>query len=132
MTTNGRGRRIPAVTLALTLGPVFALLASSCGSDDKKSTTTTSTAATVEISVTVGTDAAPDRVEKIALGSKVKLTIVDPNADEEYHVHGYELGDGVEMPKGQPEVFEFVADKAGEFEVESHTTETVLVILEVS
>jgi hypothetical protein len=131
MTTNGGARLIPAVTLALTLGPVFGLLASSCGSD-KKSSTTTSAAATVEISVTVGKDSSPDRVEKVELGSNVKLSIVDPNTDEEYHVHGYELGDGVEMPKGQPEVFEFVADKAGEFEVESHTTETVLVILDVS
>jgi len=131
MTTNRRGRRIPAVTLALTLGPVFGLLVASCGSDEKSSTTTAA-AATVEISVTVGKDSAADRIENIALGSKVKLTVVDPNADEEYHVHGYELGDGVEMAKGEPEVFEFVADKAGDFEVESHTTETVLVILHVS
>ena len=134
MTTNRRGRRIPAVTLALALVPVFGLLASSCGSDKKSSTTTSvsASAATVEISVTVGKDSAADRIENIALGSKVKLTIVDPSADEEYHVHGYELGDGKEVPKGEPAVFEFVADKAGDFEVESHTTETVLVILHVS
>lgn len=128
MTTNGWGRRIPAVTLALTLG----ILATACGSDEKSSTTTSAAAATVEISVTVGKDSSPDRTEEIPLGSKVKLTIVDPNAADEFHVHGYELGDGHEMAKGQPEVFEFVADKAGEFEVESHTTETVLVILHVS
>jgi len=132
MTTNRRGRRIPAVTLALTLGPLFVLLASGCGSDEKSSTTTAAAATTVEISVTVGKDSAADRIENIALGSKVKLTIVDPSADEEYHVHGYELGDGKEMAKGEPEVFEFVADKAGDFEVESHKTETVLVILHVS
>ena len=137
MTTNRRGRRIPGVTLALTLGPALGLLATSCGSDEKSSTTTVITAATasattVEISVTVGTDSAADRVENIALGSKVKLTIVDPNADEEFHVHGYELGDGKEVPKGEPAVFEFVADKAGDFEVESHSTETVLVVLHVS
>ena len=135
MTTNRRRRIIPAVTLALTIGPAFGLVATSCGSDDDKSSTTTAASAaaqTVEISVTVGTDSAEDRIEEIPLGSNVKLTVVDPNADQEYHVHGYELGDGVEMTKGQPEVFEFVADKAGDFEVESHTTETVLVILRVS
>ena len=82
--------------------------------------------------MTVGTDSAEDRVEEIPLGSNVKLTIVDPNADEEFHIHGYELGDGKEVPKGEPAVFEFVADKAGDFEVESHTTETVLVTLHVS
>ena len=132
MTTN-RGRRIiPAVTLALTLG----MLAAGCGSDtDSKSSSTTAAAVaaeTVENSVTVGTDSAPDRVEEIPLGATVKLTVVDPNADQEYHVHGYELGDGAELTKGEPAVFEFVADKAGDFEVESHTTETVLVILRVS
>ena len=130
MTTNRRQRIIPAVTLALTFG----VLAAACGSDSKSSSTTAATVAakTVEISVTVGTDSATDRVEEIPLGATVKLTVVDPNADQEYHVHGYELGDGKEMKKGDPEVFEFVADKAGDFEVESHTTETVLVILHVS
>jgi len=131
MTTHRRARLIPIVTLAL----AAALLVAGCGSDAESSATTspsTAAAATVEISVTVGTDSSPDRVEEIALGSKVKLTVVDPNADEEFHVHGYELGDGVEMPKGTPEVFEFVADKAGDFEVESHSTDTVLVVLRVS
>ena len=116
------------MTLALTLG----ILATACGSDKKSSDTTAAAAATVEISVTVGKDSAADRVEKIALGTRVKLTIVDPNAEEEYHVHGYELGDGKEVKKGDPEVFEFVADKAGEFEVKSHKTETVLVTFNVS
>jgi hypothetical protein len=87
--------------------------------------------AAVEIAVTVGVDSATDRVESIPLGATVKLTLLDPAAAEEYHVHGYELGDGVEIAKGVPEVFQFVANKPGDFEVESHKTETVLVILKV-
>ena len=117
---------IPAVTVGMAAATLTA-----CGSDDKPAATTAASAPVV-ISVVVGTDSSPDRVEKIPLGAQVTLTLTDPNSDEEYHVHGYELGDGVEMTKGQPEVFEFVADKAGDFEVESHTTETVLVILRVS
>ena len=85
----------------------------------------------VEISVTVGVDSSPDRVESIPLGAVVALSITDPNAAQEYHVHGYELGSGVKIAVGVPEVFQFTADKAGEFEVESHTTETVLVTLRV-
>jgi hypothetical protein len=127
MSTIRRSLFIPAVTLAITLVGVT----SGCSSDAKSSSTSSSTA-TTEITITVGKDSSPDRIEQIKLGSKVKLTIVDPSADQEYHVHGYELGDGVEMTKGTPEVFEFVADKAGDFEVESHKTETVLVILHVS
>jgi hypothetical protein len=102
-----------------------------CGSDDKPAATTAASAPVV-ISVVVGTDSSPDRVEKIPLGAQVTLTLTDPNGDEEYHVHGYELGDGEEVAKGEPKVFTFTADKAGTFEVESHKTETVLVQLEVS
>jgi hypothetical protein len=81
------------------------------------------------INVTVGVDSAPDRVEEIPLGSTVTLTLVDPTAPQEYHVHGHELGDGVKLGINEPEVFTFTA---GEFAVESHVTETVLVVLKVS
>jgi hypothetical protein len=111
-----------------------ALGAASCGSDSTSSSSTAAAESTHEpvvISVTVGTDSGEDRVENIPLGTAVKLTVVDPNAEQEYHVHGYELGDGVELAKGEPEVFQFVADKAGEFEVESHKTEAVLLTLKV-
>jgi hypothetical protein len=137
---------------------VAAIGGAGCGSDDDKAATTTAapaasaatttSAATatssatgptgdaanpapVQIDIMVGTDSGPDRVEHIPLGADVTLSITDPNADEEYHVHGYELGDGVEVPKGQTQVFSFTADKAGRFEVESHATETALVVLDV-
>jgi len=137
MTTPGRWTIIPAVTFAITLA--------ACGSDDKAadtaSTTASTTAATtagtstagpVVITVTSGVDSGEDRVEQVPLGSTVKLTVVNPDKDDEFHVHGYDLGDGVAVKKGEPETFTFTADKAGEFEVESHTTDVVLLILKVS
>ena len=84
-----------------------------------------------QVSVTVGLDDDPERIERVPLGATVALTITNPDADDEFHLHGYELGDGVVMPAGQPETFTFVADRAGSFEVESHETGDVLMILEV-
>ena len=97
-----------------------------------ETTATTANSGQVVIEVTAGVDSGEDRIEDVPLGSTVKLTVINPDKDDEFHVHGYDLGDGVEVPKGEPETFTFTADKAGEFEVESHTTEVVLLILRVS
>ena len=94
-------------------------------------TTTTGADGTVRISVTVGADSGVDRIEEIPLGSQVELSFTNPSAADDYHVHGYDLGGG-ETPKGETKTFTFTADKAGDFEVESHATEEVLVILRVS
>ena len=123
----------------------------SCSSDDS---TTDSTADTTEvvtsettvstvpettvvpdpvarISVTVGVDASPDRVEEVALGQEVALTLVNPDADDEFHLHGYDLGGGV-TSKGEAKTFTFTATEAGDFELESHATGDVLVVVKVS
>lgn len=88
--------------------------------------------APVVISVTIGIDDAEDRVENVPLGATVTLMITNPDEADEFHVHGYELGEGIEMPAGQTETFTFTADQAGDFEVESHETGTVLVVLRVA
>jgi hypothetical protein len=85
----------------------------------------------VVITATVGQDTGEDRIEEIPLGANVTLTIVNPNADDEFHVHGFDLGDGEEVKAGEPKTFNFTADKAGEWEVESHDTDQVLLILKV-
>ena len=87
-------------------------------------------AAPVEISITVGTDSAKDRVEEVALGSQVNITLTNPTADDEFHLHGYDLSAG-KTPKGEAAVITFTADKAGEFEIESHVTEEVLAVISV-
>lgn len=83
------------------------------------------------ISVTVGIDSSPDRVEEVALGQEVALTLVNPDADDEFHLHGYDLGGG-ETTKGEAKTFSFTATEAGEFELESHVTGDVLVVVKVS
>jgi hypothetical protein len=87
----------------------------------------------VEITVEVGVDDAVTtggRVEQIPLGTDVTLRIVDNDRAQTYHVHGYNLESKV--PKGVEASFEFTADKAGSFDVESHVTNKVLVTLQVS
>lgn len=107
--------------LMLVLTPLVGLAA--CSSDS-------ATTDTVTIDVTVGENSSPDRVEEIPLGSEVTLNFTNPQADDEYHVHGYDLGGGV-TKKGDTKTFTLTADKAGDYEVESHSLHTVLVVLRV-
>ena len=121
---------------------LIASLASCSNNDadegDKLSADTTDVAADpsakvagpIEISVTVGTDSAVDRVEEIALGSQVNITLTNPNADDEFHLHEYDLSTG-DTPKGEAAVISFTADKAGLFDLESHVTDEVLVIISI-
>ena len=99
-------------------------------------TTTTAVTATgddeiVRIDVTVGVDSGPDRIENVAVGRQIELTVVNPEDDDEFHVHGYDLG-GDETAAGEEKVFAFTATEAGDFEVESHATGEVLVVIRVS
>ena len=83
-----------------------------------------------EISVIVGTDSAVDRVEEVPLGSQVNITLTNPNADDEFHLHEYDLSTG-NTPKGVAAVISFTADKPGLFDLESHVTDEVLVIISI-
>ena len=85
----------------------------------------------VRIDVTVAVDSGPDRIEEVPLGSRVELTVVNPEEDDEFHLHGYDLG-GDETQAGEEKVFAFTATEAGDFEVESHATDDVLVVIRVS
>ena len=83
------------------------------------------------VSVTVGLDSNPERIERVPLGSTIALSVTNPDAEDEFHLHGYDLGDGQVMPAGQTATFTFVANQIGSFELESHETGGVLMILEV-
>ena len=87
-------------------------------------------AAPTEISVVVGIDSSPDRIEEVTLGANVQVTLSNPNADDEFHLHGYDLSPG-ETKMGEASIISFTADRAGDFEIESHITEDVLVIVRV-
>jgi hypothetical protein len=132
--------------LMLVLTPIVGLAAcsSDSGSTDSAVTTiavdstesmsgdptTTVSDGRITVDVIVGENSSPDRVEEIPLGSEVTLNFTNPDADDEYHVHGYDLG-GDMTKKGDTKTFTFTADKAGEYEVESHLTEAVLMVLRV-
>jgi hypothetical protein len=85
----------------------------------------------VVISVTVGVDSGEDRVESVPVGSIVSITITNPDSADEFHLHGYDLGDSQEVAAGESVTFTFTADTAGEFELESHTTDALLLLLRV-
>jgi len=74
----------------------------------------------VEITVTVGIDSGADRIVQIPLGA------------DEYHLHGYNIASGSEVPAGEMAVIEFEATKSGSFEIESHASQQVLIFLEIS
>ena len=85
-----------------------------------------------EIIVHVGVDDAAtvgSRVENVKLGDDVILRLTS-DSDEDYHVHGYDLEQKVAA--GVEAQFEFKADMAGDFEVESHVTNKVYVVLHVA
>jgi hypothetical protein len=148
--------RTPARLLAI---PVLAaLLLAACGDDDAGSSATTVSAATTapsttiaavtipatipattggeqpaegdiaEITVLVGLDSGPDRVEQVRLGQEVVITL-QSDQDEEYHLHDYDLTQ--KAAAGVEATLSFVADKPGRFELESHVTDEVLLVLEV-
>jgi len=93
-------------------------------------TTTAPQSGPVQIDVVVGKDSGPDRVELVAAGSEITLNITNPNADDEYHVHVVDLEQ--KAPKGEMATMNFTVEAPGTYEVESHVTEDVLLVIEVS
>jgi hypothetical protein len=87
-------------------------------------------ASVIEISVIVDEDSGPDRTETIALGSTVRISLLNNESEDDFHLHGYDIASG-EVPAGEEAVIEFVADTAGEFELESHVTGEVLLVITV-
>jgi hypothetical protein len=88
----------------------------------------------VTVKVSVGTDdfetTGGKRVVGITKGTQVTLELTDPAIAEEYHLHGYDIE--VSARKGQAGKMSFTADDTGQFDLESHVTEKVLLVLFVS
>lgn len=121
---------------ALAVVAVFAL--SACGGSSTSDTTVApdttsiaSTADTEKFTLTVGENSGETNIISFTKDSNVELTIVNPEADDEIHLHGYDLTTG-ELAKGSKSVISFVADEAGDFEIESHVSETVLSIVRIT
>ncbi len=120
-------------TLALVaLAPiVFVACGGSSSSSDTTVVSSSSVAAgTVEKSFTIGTNTGKDVVFEVQQGDNVKLSFVNPDAADEVHLHDYDLTTG-EMKKGVASSISFTAENAGDFEVESHVSEELLLTLRV-
>lgn len=117
---------------------VLMMIVSGCASSDSTNSTITTVAATttvavepLEIDVTVGENSGNDRIEVVALGDEVRITLVNPTQEDEYHLHGYDIV-SKKMAPGAPATLSFTANVAGTFELESHVSNEVLVVLEIS
>jgi hypothetical protein len=151
--------RLHRPLLALALAPLFV---AACGSDSKAVSTTAAPATTsvpgtsgpattapgapgttmvdntptsiaegpVQIDVVVGKDSGPDRVVKVKQGADITVNITNPTAADEFHVHVVEMEQKVDL--GVTATFNFAAAQVGTIEIESHVTDTVLLVIEVS
>ena len=116
-------------SICLLLGTVGCSSSTNDSGDDTKSEATSDvtsdvTSATdevVEISVIIGQTSGSAVAYQATLGSTVRLKILNPDSDDEFHLHGYDLESGV-TPAGQEAIIEFTADKLGTFDLESHVT----------
>ena len=57
-------------------------------------------AAVIEISVIVGENSGPDRTETVALGSTVRISLLNSGSEDDFHLHGYDVASG-EVPAGE-------------------------------
>ncbi|MEY4129501.1 MAG: hypothetical protein RIS81_1250 [Actinomycetota bacterium] len=74
----------------------------------------------VEISVIIGQTSGSAVAYQATLGSKVQIKLLNPDADDEFHLHGYDLT--ATAVAGQETMIEFTADQLGSFDLESHKT----------
>ena len=128
------------VATCLLLGAVGCSSSTSDSGDDAQSeatsevtsdeTSATVTDEVVEISVIIGQTSGSAVAYQATLGSTVRLKILNPDADDEFHLHGYDLESGV-TPAGQEAIIEFTADKLGTFDLESHVTSEWILTLVV-
>lgn len=88
--------------------------------DETTAEEATATDETVEISVTMGYNSGSAVAYQATLGSNVQIKILNPDADDEFHLHGYELS--ATSTAGQEAMIEFTADQLGSFDLESHIT----------
>jgi ABC-type Fe3+-hydroxamate transport system substrate-binding protein len=123
--------------ILLGMSLTVALLAG-CSSSSSSDTTVasettdvaTAAADVVEIALIVGENTGADVRQTVPLGASVRITVTNPNGPDEIHVHGYDISTG-EMAKGQEAVIEFVASNAGTFDIESHVSEEIMLVLTV-
>ncbi len=118
-----------ATTVAVDSGTPTTTVSAPVETSAGDTTPATAVEGPAQIDVMVGVDSSPQRLEMVALGADVTLNITNPNADDEFHIHVIELEQSV--PAGVTATFNFVADTPGSYEVESHVTNDVLLVIQV-
>ena len=83
-----------------------------------------------EIDLTVGESTGASVVHKVPVGSTVRISIVNKDEEDDYHLHGYDVASG-EVPAGETATIELVANEVGSFELESHHSGDLLMTLVV-
>ena len=121
---------LPSIRRALAAAALSTLALAACGGDDESADHHGESAETVAptadaVVVDVDADAAAPGTQTVPLGSTVSLHITSTE-EHEFHLHGYDL-----EAEGTDLTLTFVADEAGEFEVETHDTEEVVFTLVV-
>ena len=84
----------------------------------------------VEIELVVGESTGDSVVQTVSVGATVRISIVNNDEDDDYHLHGYDVASG-EVPAGETATIEVVADTTGSFELESHHSGNLLMTLVV-
>ncbi len=70
------------------------------------------------------------RVVGVKKGTNVSIELTDPASAQSYHLHGYDIE--TEAAKGATSKIAFTATKTGQFDLESHTTNSVILVIFVS
>ena len=83
-----------------------------------------------EIDLTVGESTGASVVHTVPVGSTVRISIVNKDEEDDYHLHGYDVASG-EVPAGETATIELVANEVGSFELESHHSGDLLMTLVV-
>lgn len=112
---GGRSSRVLSAGFAVVYG-LMALLLAGCTTAPPASA---SPAAPLQVAITLSdgkVDPSGAHLD-VALGQTVVLTVTS-DRDDEIHVHGFDLE--FEVHPGTTTTREFVADKVGRYEVESH------------
>jgi len=128
-TSSSAPSTTPATTGSAPATPTTTAPASTAAGPDEPTAPPTALDGPVQIDVRVGVDSSPTRIERVRVGANVTLNVSNPDAADEFHVHGIELEQAVAA--GVTATFNFVADATGTYEVESHDTGDVLVVIEV-
>ena len=123
---------------------VLVLVSCGSGSDTAESSSTASTAAStssssstmpgsdsVEFDLVIGENSGRDTMVEVRVGTTVTLNVTSDLDGDEVHIHGYDLYLD-ELLADEPASITFVADTAGTFEVESHETGEVVMVLRVT